>query len=134
MDKSSNVVKYTVQLLKTMIESNPFAAKLGVQELKNKLEQEKQKLAEMEAHKTEDSTYLSLVEEWTSVHYPALLNLLPSLFEEGRDNEECQFLAADKVKSITYQIFQAILFCHTTDSYKLNPTWAVCPSPKNTRH
>ncbi|KAI5712270.1 hypothetical protein M8J75_007065 [Diaphorina citri] len=88
MDKSSNVVKYTVQLLKTMIESNPFAAKLGVQELKNKLEQEKQKLAEMEAHKTEDSTYLSLVEEWTSVHYPALLNLLPSLFEEGRDNEE----------------------------------------------
>lgn len=86
MDKSSNVVKYTVQLLKTMIESNPFAAKLGFEELKNKLNREKEKLKEMEAHKTEDPAYLSLVDEWTSVHYPALVNLLPTLFEEDKEN------------------------------------------------
>uniref|UniRef100_A0A8D8QD33 Condensin complex subunit 1 n=2 Tax=Cacopsylla melanoneura TaxID=428564 RepID=A0A8D8QD33_9HEMI len=90
MDKSSNVVKYTVQLLKIMIEANPYAAKLGVQELRTKVEEAKEKLKEMESHKTEDPVYLSLVEEWTSVHYPALASLLPSLFEEDKENNSVE--------------------------------------------
>ncbi|KAL1465177.1 hypothetical protein WDU94_004767 [Cyamophila willieti] len=105
MDKSSNVVKYTVQLLKTMIEANPYAAKLGVQELKTKLEEAKGKLKEMEAHKTEDPVYMSLVEEWTSVHYPALVSLLPSLFEEDKENNSIEHNSSQGSSSNTHDLY-----------------------------
>ena len=46
-DKSSNVRKAAVQLLTTLLESNPFAAKLGTSDLEMKLKEEEAKLKEM---------------------------------------------------------------------------------------
>ena len=52
-DKSSNVRKASVQLLTTLLESNPFAAKLGTMELEIKMKEEELKLKEMSPEEVE---------------------------------------------------------------------------------
>ena len=70
-DKSSNVRKAAVQLLTTLLESNPFAAKLGTMELEIKLKEEEAKLKEMSP------------EEWDEVDPVQVWNDLKEKVEEG---------------------------------------------------
>lgn len=61
-DKSSNVRKAAVQLLTTLLESNPFAAKLQTEELELKLREEEGKLKEMAPEEAVDP-----VEHWNNM-------------------------------------------------------------------
>jgi len=61
-DKSSNVRKAAVQLLTTLLESNPFAAKLQTEELELKLREEDAKLKEMAPEEAIDP-----VEHWNNM-------------------------------------------------------------------
>jgi len=61
-DKSSNVRKAAVQLLTTLLESNPFAAKLQTMELELKLKEEEAKLKEMDPEEAVDP-----VEHWNNM-------------------------------------------------------------------
>jgi len=61
-DKSSNVRKASVQLLTTLLESNPFAAKLQTEELELKLREEEAKLKEMAPEEVIDP-----VEHWNNM-------------------------------------------------------------------
>jgi len=61
-DKSSNVRKAAVQLLTTLLESNPFAAKLQTEELELKLREEEAKLKEMAPEEAVDP-----VEHWNNM-------------------------------------------------------------------
>jgi len=61
-DKSSNVRKAAVQLLTTLLESNPFAAKLQTEELELKLKEEDAKLKEMAPEEAVDP-----VEHWNNM-------------------------------------------------------------------
>ena len=63
-DKSSNVRKASVQLLTTLLESNPFAAKLGTMELEIKLKEEELKLKEMSPEEAAES---DPVQEWNDM-------------------------------------------------------------------
>ena len=47
-DKSSTVRKAAVQLLNSLLQGNPFAAKLQTEDLQEKLAEERQKLAALE--------------------------------------------------------------------------------------
>ncbi|XP_011702254.1 PREDICTED: condensin complex subunit 1 isoform X2 [Wasmannia auropunctata] len=49
-DKSANVRKQALQLLRTLLQSNPFAGKLNCVELSDSLEKEMAKLQELQAH------------------------------------------------------------------------------------
>jgi len=61
-DKSSNVRKASVQLLTTLLESNPFAAKLQTMELEIKLREEEAKLKELDPDEAVDP-----VEHWNNM-------------------------------------------------------------------
>lgn len=61
-DKSSNVRKAAVQLLTTLLQSNPFAAKLGTAELEGKLVEEERKLAALCPEEARDP-----VESWADM-------------------------------------------------------------------
>ena len=63
-DKSSNVRKAAVQLLTTLLESNPFAAKLGTMDLEIKLKEEELKLKEMTP---DDQEEIDPVQEWNNI-------------------------------------------------------------------
>jgi len=61
-DKSSTVRRAAVQLLKTLLESNPFAAKLETEELEKKLREEDSKLAQLCPEEAKDP-----VESWADM-------------------------------------------------------------------
>ena len=61
-DKSSNVRKAAVQLLTTLLQSNPFAAKLETAELEGKLVEEERKLAALCPEEARDP-----VESWADL-------------------------------------------------------------------
>lgn len=56
-DKSSNVKKQAVQLIKVLLEGNPFSGQLDVQEIATQLERERSKLNNLlQTHKLQSST------------------------------------------------------------------------------
>jgi len=61
-DKSSNVRKAAVQLLNTLLQSNPFAAKLQTEDLEEKLAEEKVKLSTLEPEEALDPA-----EQWENI-------------------------------------------------------------------
>ncbi|XP_011866970.1 PREDICTED: condensin complex subunit 1 [Vollenhovia emeryi] len=66
-DKSANVRKQALQLLRTLLQSNPFAGKLNCVELSNSLEKEKANLQELQAHivSTSERGHAQRFELWT---------------------------------------------------------------------
>merc|ERR1719445_1363100 len=88
-DKSSNVRKAAVQLLTTLLESNPFAAKLQTMDLEMRLKEEEVKLAEMAP---EDAEETDPVEEWNNIK-ASLKEAITSVVEAGEitesDAEKC---------------------------------------------
>ena len=79
-DKSSNVRKAAVQLLTTLLESNPFAAKLQTEELESKLEEEDQKLKQLNPEEAADP-----VEAWGNMEKTVRAGL--DKVEEGEEAE-----------------------------------------------
>ena len=84
-DKSSNVRKAAVQLLTTLLESNPFAAKLGTMELEIKLKEEETKLKEMSPEEAEET---DPVQVWNDLKEKVEEGLVQSLRAAGTDAEE----------------------------------------------
>ena len=88
-DKSSNVRKASVQLLTTLLESNPFAAKLQTMDLEMRLKEEEVKLAEMSP---EDAVDTDPVEEWNNIK-TSLKEAVITVIEAGEisecDGEKC---------------------------------------------
>ena len=89
-DKSSNVRKAAVQLLTTLLESNPFAAKLGTMELEIKLKEEETKLKEMSP---EETVELDPVQMWNDLKEKVEEGLEKSLealgSSSGPETEKC---------------------------------------------
>ena len=85
-DKSSNVRKAAVQLLTTLLESNPFAAKLGTMDLEIKLKEEELKLAEMSPEEAEEC---DPVQEWNNIKDDVKDGIAASLNAEEADTEKC---------------------------------------------
>ena len=84
-DKSSNVRKAAVQLLTTLLESNPFAAKLGTMELEIKLKEEETKLKEMSPEEAEET---DPVQVWNDLKEKVEEGLVQSLRAAGTEAEE----------------------------------------------
>ena len=92
-DKSSNVRKAAVQLLTTLLESNPFAAKLGTSDLEMKLKEEEAKLKEMAPEEVEEA---DPVEVWNDLKEKVKEKLVEALRdkealmdEEAEQGEKC---------------------------------------------
>ncbi|XP_071628166.1 condensin complex subunit 1 isoform X2 [Temnothorax longispinosus] len=70
-DKSANVRKQALQLLRTLLQSNPFAGKLNCVELSNSLEKETAKLQELQAHivSASERGHEERFELWTVLQY-----------------------------------------------------------------
>ncbi|RZF36886.1 hypothetical protein LSTR_LSTR004574 [Laodelphax striatellus] len=87
MDKSSIVTKQAIHLVRIMMESNPFAAKLSVQELVTTLEQEKLAYTQLAAQ-DENNLNQNVGEEcvWNEVE-PELKIFLEDFFKEGGNAE-----------------------------------------------
>ena len=86
-DKSSNVRKAAVQLLTTLLESNPFAAKLGTSELEMKLKEEEAKLKEMSPEEVEE---VDPVQVWNDLEEKVKERLVETLRdEEAEETEKC---------------------------------------------
>nr|XP_018906825.1 PREDICTED: condensin complex subunit 1 [Bemisia tabaci] len=64
-DKSVFVSKNAIQLIKIMLERNPFAAKLGLEELQKQYDEEQQRLQESE--KQNDEKFVELEKEWDTI-------------------------------------------------------------------
>ena len=84
-DKSSNVRKAAVQLLTTLLESNPFAAKLGTMELEIKLKEEEVKLKEMSPEEAED---IDPVQQWNDIKAKVKEGVAEAVDKEGDSDEE----------------------------------------------
>eukprot|EP00092_Neocalanus_flemingeri_P032797 GFUD01035670.1.p1 GENE.GFUD01035670.1~~GFUD01035670.1.p1 ORF type:complete len:1485 (+),score=509.47 GFUD01035670.1:55-4509(+) len=82
-DKSSNVRKAAVQLLTTLLESNPFAAKLQTMELEIRLKEEEVKLREMDPEETVDP-----VEHWNNMESKVLEGIKKELENEEETESE----------------------------------------------
>ena len=86
-DKSSNVRKAAVQLLTTLLESNPFAAKLGTSDLEIKLKEEEAKLKEMAPEEVEE---VDPVQVWNDLKEKVREKLVETLRdEEAEQSEKC---------------------------------------------
>ena len=86
-DKSSNVRKAAVQLLTTLLESNPFAAKLGTSELEMKLKEEEAKMKEMSPEEVEE---VDPVQVWNDLQEKVKERLVETLRdEEAEETEKC---------------------------------------------
>ncbi|XP_077268187.1 CAP-D2 condensin subunit isoform X3 [Temnothorax americanus] len=70
-DRSANVRKQALQLLRTLLQSNPFAGKLNRVELSNSLEKETAKLQELQAHivSASERGHQERFELWTVLQY-----------------------------------------------------------------
>jgi len=82
-DKSSNVRKAAVQLLTTLLESNPFAAKLQTEELEIKLREEETRLKEMDPDDAVDP-----VEQWNNLENKVKEGIKGCLDSEEEDGTE----------------------------------------------
>ncbi|KAM0735683.1 Condensin complex subunit 1 [Formica fusca] len=91
-DKSANVRKQTLQLLRTMLQSNPFAAKLTRVELSDSLEKEKAKLQELQAEiaSTSGRGHMQRFELW-NILQPDIKATIKKIFENEAEciNEPC---------------------------------------------
>ncbi|CAL1675876.1 unnamed protein product [Lasius platythorax] len=91
-DKSANVRKQALQLLRTMLQSNPFAAKLTSVELSNSLETEKAKLQELQAQiaSTSERGHTQRFELWTTLQ-PDIKATIKKIFENETEymNDSC---------------------------------------------
>ena len=86
-DKSSNVRKAAVQLLTTLLESNPFAAKLGTMELEIKLKEEETKLKEMSPEEVEE---VDPVQVWNDLKEKVKEKLVETLRDgDAEQTEKC---------------------------------------------
>jgi len=80
-DKSSNVRKAAVQLLKTLLESNPFAAKLGTSDLEEKLAEEQEALRKMQPEEAVDP-----VEEWANIESSVCDGIKKAIEKKDEEN------------------------------------------------
>lgn len=91
-DKSANVRKQALQLLRTMLQSNPFAAKLTRVELSDSLEKEKAKLQELQAQiaSTSGRGHMQRFELW-NILQPDIKATIKKIFENEAEciNEPC---------------------------------------------
>ncbi|CAH1774609.1 unnamed protein product [Owenia fusiformis] len=87
-DKSSSVRKNAIQLVTALLRSNPFAAKLSLEELKTNYEKEKEKLHEMEPEETLPAVPndLMIQEEWQKVE--SAIEVAIKAVMEASDEEE----------------------------------------------
>jgi len=85
-DKSSNVRKAAVQLLTTLLESNPFAAKLGTMDLEIKLKEEELKLKEMTP---DDQEEVDPVQEWNNIKEAVSDGVKSAIDEQEGEPEKC---------------------------------------------
>ncbi|KAG1681236.1 Condensin complex subunit 1 [Nymphon striatum] len=87
-DKSSSVRKNSIQAVTTFLQSNPFAAKLSLQELKESLDCEKKKLEELSVvPSSEDFDIDGRPEEtWTAIE-PQIISLLEEILQEQSEAE-----------------------------------------------
>ncbi|RLU17541.1 hypothetical protein DMN91_009776 [Ooceraea biroi] len=90
-DKSANVRKQALQLLRTLLQSNPFAGKLNCVELSASLEKEKAKLQELQAQLVSSSErgHAQRFELWT-----ALLPDIKIAIKKILENEENEHLSS----------------------------------------
>jgi len=81
-DKSANVRKQALQLLRTLLQSNPFAGKLNCIELSASLEKEKAKLQELQAEIASSSKrgHAQRFELWTALQ-PDIKIAIKKIFE-----------------------------------------------------
>ncbi|XP_072757251.1 condensin complex subunit 1 [Anoplolepis gracilipes] len=91
-DKSAHVRKQALQLLRAMLQSNPFAAKLTRDELSKSLEKEKAKLQELQAQiaSTSGRGHMQRYELWNTLQ-PEIKATIKKIFENETEymNESC---------------------------------------------
>ncbi|XP_061198116.1 condensin complex subunit 1-like [Saccostrea echinata] len=91
-DKSSQVRKQAIQLVTAFIKSNPFAAKLSLEELKANYEKEKEKLDSMAPEEQtsvlEDSAMVKIDEEWKPLEKKLKRAMKKAEEEEDENMEE----------------------------------------------
>ncbi|XP_029170808.1 condensin complex subunit 1 [Nylanderia fulva] len=91
-DKSAIVRKQALQLLRAMLQSNPFAAKLTSVELSDSLEKEKSKLQELQAQIacTSERGHMQRFELWNTLQ-PDIKATIKQIFENETEyiNDSC---------------------------------------------
>lgn len=87
-DKSANVRKQALQLLRTLLQSNPFAGKLNCDELSRSLEKEKAKMQEMQARLVSSSErgHAQRFELWTALQ-PDIKIAIKEIFEKEDEQD-----------------------------------------------
>ena len=85
-DKSSNVRKQAVQLLTTLLQCNPFAASMQVEELSSQLKQEQEKLAAMLPENEKESIIRE--KEWIDIEKEVVKELEDREQAEDDDDDE----------------------------------------------
>ncbi|XP_022328669.2 condensin complex subunit 1-like isoform X1 [Crassostrea virginica] len=101
-DKSSQVRKQAIQLVTAFIKSNPFAAKLSLEDLKANYEKEKEKLENMapEEHSVfDDSALTKIEEEWKPLEKKLMKALKKSDEEESMEEDNNEELIQDEETS-----------------------------------
>ncbi|KAI4480327.1 hypothetical protein M0804_010325 [Polistes exclamans] len=89
-DKSANVRKQALQLLRTLLQGNPFAAKLEEEKLFTSVEKEKIKLKEMQVQFANDSERgdIERLELWNTL-LPDIKEAIKKIIEShNKDNDE----------------------------------------------
>ncbi|XP_013415078.1 condensin complex subunit 1-like isoform X2 [Lingula anatina] len=87
-DRSSQVRKYAVQLITALLRSNPFAAKLSVEDLKENYEKERDKLKEMMPETLEESGEAEdPLAGWKTME-PELMAAIVKVLEQPKDGDE----------------------------------------------
>ncbi|XP_052761140.1 condensin complex subunit 1-like isoform X1 [Mya arenaria] len=86
-DKSSQVRKYAIQLITTLLKNNPFAAKLSPEELEVSYQKEVEKLHEMAPDDEEEDRHDAFKAE-AEAEWLALETELRPLIEEQEEEEE----------------------------------------------
>jgi len=93
-DKSANVRKQALQLLRTLLQSNPFAGKLNCVELSASLEKEKAKLQELQAQIASSSErgHAQRFELWTALQLDIKIAIKKILENEDErlNSMECE--------------------------------------------
>jgi condensin complex subunit 1 len=88
-DKSANVRKYAVQFLKVALTGNPYGAKLTMNVLKESLEKELTKLAEMEPQEMEEEAPVMLVDaDWTNMKKVVRVSIKKFVSDDDMDDWE----------------------------------------------
>ncbi|XP_006814852.2 condensin complex subunit 1-like [Saccoglossus kowalevskii] len=115
-DKSSLVRKQAIQLISVFLSSNPFAAKLPVQDLRTKLEEEKNKLKEMIDAQPENAINLigSKVDTWNKIEKDVTVAVQEVCKSETEKQEFSGDVDVDSVLDDIYKLLEQEHFNQAT--------------------